>query len=335
MLVVMSDASARKTPVDPPLRIGISACLLGREVRFDGQHKRDDFLCDVLGPYVEWVPVCPEVELGLGIPRETMRLVAGSDGPELLLPRSGRLLTREMNAFAAERVEQLANEDLCGYVLKKDSPSCGWLRVKVYPAAGVAPGTPPARSGRGLFAEALQRRFPLLPIEEEGRLNDLPLRENFVERVFAYRQVQGLFAEGWTLGELVEFHTAHKLTLLAHSPGHYRELGRLVATASGCERGELRERYRAGFLGALQRLATVGRQVNVLQHIAGYFRKRLDDADRRELEALIEEYRLHVVPLMVPLTLVRHHARRLEIEYLLGQAYLRPHPKERMLRDPA
>jgi uncharacterized protein YbgA (DUF1722 family)/uncharacterized protein YbbK (DUF523 family) len=327
----MSERLSHAAPptAERPIRIGVSACLLGHEVRFDGQHKRNDFLCDTLGGHVEWVPVCPEVELGLGIPRDTLRLVAGPRGPELIAQRTGRALTQEMNTFSAERVRQLVDEDLSGYVLKKDSPSCGLQRVKVY--AGLEKGVTATRDGRGLFAAALVAQFPDLPIEEEGRLNDPRLRENFIERVFAYHRLQQLFASRWTLGQLVQFHSAHKLTLLAHTPRGYQELGRLVAVGKTMPRATLRQRYQSGFMAALAQLATVGRHVNVLQHIAGYFREQLDPADRRELESLIEDFRRELVPLIVPITLVRHHARRLGIEYILGQVYLEPHPKELML----
>jgi uncharacterized protein YbgA (DUF1722 family)/uncharacterized protein YbbK (DUF523 family) len=308
------------------LRIGVSSCLLGENVRWDGGHKRDRFLTDELGPFVEWVPVCPEVELGLGTPRPTLRLVRRDEGVRMVEPRSGTDHTAAMQAYARGRVRALEREDLSGYVLKKDSPSCGMERVKVYPAAGS--GT---RDGRGLFAEALLERFPHLPVEEEGRLGDARLRENFVVRVFAYRRLRRLFASRWTAGKLVAFHTAHKLLLLAHVPAAYARLGRLVADARSLAREELSRRYQAEFMEALARPSTRRLHTNVLQHMAGYFRGRLDVADRDELLGLIEEHRLGRLPLIVPLTLVRHHARRLDVGYLLGQVYLDPHPKELML----
>jgi uncharacterized protein YbbK (DUF523 family)/uncharacterized protein YbgA (DUF1722 family) len=271
---------------DAPLRIGISACLLGQEVRFDGGHKRSDFLVDVFGPFVEFVPVCPEVEIGLGVPRETLRLVRVGDETRLVGNKSGADQTATMERYAKGRTSALANDDLSGYVLKKDSPSCGMERVRIYGGNGI-----PSRDGHGLYADALMRRYPNLPVEEEGRLNDARLRENFIERVFAYRRLKTFFAGRWTIGGLVALHTAHKLQLLAHSPRAYAELGRMVAGASTMVRGELRDRYESGFMEALSKIATAGRQVNVLQHMAGYFRDRLDAESRRELAAVIEDYR--------------------------------------------
>lgn len=315
-----------------PIRIGISACLLGEKVRYDGGHKLDRFLTDTLGPYVEWVPVCPEVETGMGIPRETIRLVQRSDGVHLVGSTTGTDHTQAMREFARRRVAQLEQEDLCGYVLKKDSPSCGFERVPLHRDGGQA-----TRSGRGLFADALLQQMPNLPVEEEGRLNDPRLRENWIERVFAYRRLTSLWAGAWTLGDLVAFHTAHKLTVLAHSPVAYTRLGRLVGSGASFPRDELRARYEAEFMTGLAKVATPGRNTNVLQHMLGFLSDDLDLDSRRELVALIEDYRRGLVPLVVPLTLVAHHVRRLEscpgVAYLRGQTFLTPHPKELMLRN--
>lgn len=311
----------------PELRVGVSGCLLGEAVRFDGNHKRDGFLVDALGPHVTFVSVCPEVGVGMGVPRETVRLVAGDSGPRMVAPGSGADWTDRMEAWAAARVAELAEMDLCGFVLKKDSPSCGLERVRVYDGAGAQ------RTGRGLFAAALARAMPLLPLEEEGRLNDPALRESFVERIFAYRRLKSLFAGAWTVGELVEHHTSEKLALLAHHPESYRELGRLVAGAKALPRDEVSERYGAQFMGALARPATRGRHTNVLQHMAGYFREALGDAARRDLDAQILEYRAGLVPLVVPLALVRHYVRVHEVAWLARQTYLQPHPKELLLRN--
>ena len=311
------------------IRIGVSACLLGQQVRFDGGHKRSDFLTDTLGDFVEFVAVCPEVDIGLGVPRESLRLVRDDNGAvRMVANKSGADLTETMNAYAERRAAALEREDLSGYVLKKDSPSCGMERVRVYGTAGM-----PTRSGRGLFAAALMRRLPNLPVEEEGRLNDPNLRENFIERAFAYHRMRALFANRWTAGALVAFHTAHKLTLMAHSPRAYTELGRLVAESKRLEPAELRERYSAEFMAGLKKLATPARHVNVMQHIAGYLHERCDPDSRRELMEVIEEYRRATVPLVVPLTLIRHWVRRFDIAYLKGQTYLEPHPRELMLRN--
>ena len=315
------------SPPDAPIRIGVSTCLLGEHVRFDGGHKRDPFLVETFGRYVEWVPVCPEVEAGLGVPRESMHLRRIADDVRLVTTKTGIDHTEAMRRYAARRVAALSAHDLCGYVLKKNSPSCGMERVKIYGRSG------PVASGRGLFAEALLQAFPHLPVEEEGRLNDPRLRENFVERVFAYRRLRSLFSGRWTIGRVVAFHTAHKLQLMAHSPRLYAELGRLVAGAKGLARPALRASYEAQFMSALEVMATPKRHVNVLQHILGYFTDQLDRAARQELVELIDDYGRGVVPLVVPLTLVRHYVRQFTIAYLQAQTYLEPHPKELMLRN--
>jgi uncharacterized protein YbgA (DUF1722 family)/uncharacterized protein YbbK (DUF523 family) len=313
---------------DAAIRVGISTCLLGQEVRWDGGHKREAFLTEVLAPYFEWVPVCPEVEIGMGIPREPVQLVRAGGALRMLGTRSRRDWTAPMREYAERRVRALERLDLCGYVLKKDSPSCGMERVKVRDAKGMA-----KRDGRGLFAEALLSANPALPVEEEGRLNDAVLRENWIERVFAYRRLRSLFEGRFSVGRLVAFHTAHKLQLLAHSTEAYRRLGRLVAGAKAMERAELRRRYQAGFMAALAERATRRRQVNVLQHCLGYFRDRLDPKTRAALAAQVADYQKGLVPLVVPVTMIRHYVDQLGIEYLAGQVYLEPHPKELMLRN--
>lgn len=310
------------------LRLGISACLLGQEVRFDGGHKRDDFLTRILGPHVEWVPVCPEVEMGLGTPRETLRLVRDDGRIRMMTTRTGIDHTDGMNQWSGVRLEELARENLSGYVLKKDSPSCGMERVKTYGGAGM-----PARDGRGLFASALLQRLPLLPVEEEGRLTDASLRENFIERVFGYRRLRALFQPRWTAGAVVRFHTAHKMALLAHSTTAYHELGRLVAGAGAADRNSLRREYEALFMRTMAIPATRARHTNVLHHMAGHLKTLVDGGSRAELAACIDDYRRGFVPLIVPVTLIRHHVRRFGVEYLDGQIYLDPHPRELMLRN--
>jgi len=313
---------------DGPLRVGVSSCLLGQAVRWDGGHKRDVFLTEQLAPYVDWVPVCPELELGLGVPRETLRLERHGDRIRLRNERSGRDRTAAMRRFAAKRVRQLRSRQLCGYVLKRDSPSCGLERVRVWNESGQA-----ERRGRGLFAEALIAVCPELPVEEEGRLRDPRLRENFVEALFAQRRLRRLFASRWTPGSLVAFHAAHKLQLLAHAPAASRELGRLVAGAKEQPRAALRARYLRGFTTALARPATRRRHLNELNYIQGALRKRLDPASRAELGDVVEAYGEGRLPLIVPITLIRHHVRVHDIEYLASQLYLDPHPQELMLRN--
>ena len=321
-------------------RIGISSCLLGQPVRFDTGHKRDPFLVETFGQHVEWVPVCPEVEAGFGTPRESMRLVLAepqvrergerfdTSKIRLVLNKQGTDVTSRLTTYAKKKAEKLADANLSGFVLKKDSPSCGMERVKVYTPQG-----PGERGGRGLFAEALMARLPNLPVEEEGRLGDPRLRENFVERVFAYRRLTALFEGRWSVGDIVRFHTMHKLTLMAHSPAAYRELGQLVASAKAQPRAAFAAEYQSRFMAALAVIATPKRHANVLQHMLGYFSKLIDDDARTELLALIEEHRQGRVPLIVPMTLMRHHVRRQRSEYLLGQTYLEPHPRELSLRN--
>jgi uncharacterized protein YbgA (DUF1722 family)/uncharacterized protein YbbK (DUF523 family) len=306
-----------------PIRIGISQCLLGEQVRFDGGHKLDRFITKTLGQYFEWVPVCPEVELGLGTPRETLRLIQLEEGIGLVMPKSGRDWTRQMNEYAKTRVAQLAGENLTGYILKSDSPSCGMERVRVYAPSGM-----PTRNGVGFFARELLRHFPDLPIEEEGRLSDPRLRENWIQRVFAYHRLRVLWEAKWTIGDLVGFHTAHKLVLLAHSPKAFTDLGRLVAGSKKMSRQELHQQYQTGFMATLKILATRGRNANVLQHMAGYFKKQLDDESRQELQDHIADYRQGYLPLIVPVTLIKHYVRQFGVSYLAGQVYLNPHPKE-------
>jgi uncharacterized protein YbgA (DUF1722 family)/uncharacterized protein YbbK (DUF523 family) len=311
-----------------PIRIGISSCLLGQEVRWDGGHKRDRFVTDTLGNYFEWVPVCPEIEVGMGVPRETVRLTGRAEEPRMVGVRSGRDWTVPMGRYSRERVRDLEKLDLSGYILKSDSPSCGMERVRVYPEKGMA-----VRKGIGIFARALMERFPLLPVEEEGRLCDPDLRENFIERVFAYRRWRSLEAAGCRRGDLVAFHTAHKFLILSHSPRHYQALGRLVASAKSHAPRRLAALYGGTFMEALRIPATVKRHFNVLQHLAGFLKRGMDASEKRELGEVLEDYRRGLVPLVVPLTLLKHHVRRQEAAYVADQIYLNPHPRELMLRN--
>ena len=312
---------------DLPLRLGISRCLLGEPVRYDGGHKLNPFLVDVLGQHVEWVPVCPEVEAGFGTPRESMRLVDDVAEPRLLTVRSHQDQTNRMRRYAKTRVREIQTLNLSGYVFKKDSPSCGTRRVRVYARDGRLLGT-----GQGLFADAFQRAFPLTPIEEEGRLRDQGLRENFIERVFGYHRWQVLNAR-LTKGRLVAFHTVHKYLLLAHSQRHYRELGRLVANGKLYPVRELARTYGRLFMEALAVKTTIRKHVNVLQHLAGHFKNALSAKARTELHGVLSDYHNGFVPLSVPVALIGHYVRILDVPYLRDQVYLAPHPKELMLRN--
>ena len=318
----------RVKPTISKIKIGISACLLGEKVRFDGGHKRDAYITDILGPFVTFVPVCPEVEIGLGTPRETLCLVRRADEIHLVAQKSGADHTEKMNAYARHKVEELTRLHLSGYILKKGSPSCGMERVRIYDENNV-----PAMTGRGLFATVLLEQIPQLPVEEEGRLQDLRLRENFVERVFAYRRLRDFFASPWKMGDLVRFHTAEKFLVLAHDAAAYEKLGRLVAGAKGAPRNEFSAQYEEIYMTALTKIATTRRQANVLQHLGGYLKDLLGPEDKKELAGVIEDYRSGLVPLIVPLTLIRHYVRVHCVAYLEGQYYLEPHPKELMLRN--
>jgi uncharacterized protein YbgA (DUF1722 family)/uncharacterized protein YbbK (DUF523 family) len=313
---------------DDEIPVGVSACLLGEKVRFDGGHKHDNYVADVLGRYFRFVPVCPELDIGLGVPRETLRLVRTRDGIRMIAPASGIDHTATMREYAKRRTRQLRELGLRGYILKKNSPSCGMTRVKTYTEAGM-----PAPADRGLFADALMTLLPLLPVEEEGRLNDPRLRESFIVRVFAYDRLTRLFEGRWKVGDLVDFQAREKLLLMAHAPEAQRGLGRIVAGAKRTDRAELRERYTEEFMGALAKPATAKRHVNTLQHMLGYFRDRLDPDVREQLHASVEDYRRGIVPLVVPLTLIRHYVVLLDVEYLRHQTYLQPHPKELALRN--
>jgi uncharacterized protein YbgA (DUF1722 family)/uncharacterized protein YbbK (DUF523 family) len=314
---------------NPEIRIGVSSCLLGAEVRYDGGHKKDEFLLSGLGRHVSWVPVCPELEFGLGVPRESLRLVGTPESPSLIGARSGTDHGDAMRAWSERRVQALAKLELDGYVLKKDSPSCGVFRVKIYDSNGV-----PSRKGQGLFARALLERLPLLPVEEEGRLHDPRLRESFVERVFAHHRWRTQAAGSTRPRDLVLFHTANKMTLMAHSPRALRELGRLVAAPPGKGFAQLRDTYGSLFMETLKTLATPRKHANVLQHLLGFLKKHLDRDDKAEMLDLIERYRLGLVPLIVPITLLLHHARRHPVpDWFHVQTYLNPYPAELMLRN--
>ena len=308
--------------------VGVSACLLGQQVRFDGGHKRDLFLTDLFGKFIDWVAICPEVEVGMGVPRASVRLVGTLTHPRMIAEKSGKDWTEAMHRFAAKRVRDIAEKQLSGYVFKKNSPSCGMERIKVYNAKGMA-----ERHGRGLFAAAIMKQWPLLPVEEEGRLNDLKLRENFIERVFAYHRWLQATSERRSPGALVRFHTSHKYLLLAHSERHYRHLGHLVAAAKQISIAEVYDDYGWGFMDALAVHATEKSHANVLDHMMGYFSKQLTAAERQELVQLIGEFRHRLIPLIAPITMIRHYTRKYQVAYLQGQLYLEPNPKELMLRN--
>lgn len=309
------------------ISIGVSSCLLGEKVRYDGGHKHDRYITDTLGRFFRFVPVCPEVGCGLSIPREAMRLEGDPSAPRLVTNRTGIDLTERMLDFCRNKVVELEQEDLCGFIFKKDSPSSGLYRVKVY-GGGV-----PARNGRGLFADALVKHFPLLPVEEEGRLYDMNLRENFIERVFAFRSWKDFLLGPCGMGDLVAYHTGRKLQIMAHSPEIYREMGKLVAEGKRLNRDQLLERYRELLMRALSLHATVKKNANVLSHIMGYFKKYLSSGEKEELLEINRQYHEQLIPLIVPVTLLKHYVNKYDQDYLKSQSYLNPHPLELMLRN--
>jgi uncharacterized protein YbgA (DUF1722 family)/uncharacterized protein YbbK (DUF523 family) len=310
------------------LRLGISACLLGERVRYDGQHKLDAFLRETLGRFVEWVPLCPEVACGLPVPRESMHLERAPDGSlRLITTRTRRDLTETMQAWIERTLPGLEPLDLRGFVFKCRSPSSGMRGVKVYNDKGMPDG-----SGSGLFAAAFMARFPLLPVEDEGRLHDPVLRENFIERVFVYDRWRACEAQG-SVGALVDFHTRHKLILMSHSPVALREMGRIVAGAKGRAAAAVRADYLARLMPALALHATPAKHANVLQHAMGYFKDRLGASEKADLLGLIDACRLGLVPLIAPVSVLRHLVVRFDEPYLKGQLYLDPAPAELMLRN--
>ena len=310
------------------IRLGISSCLLGEKVRYDGGHKWDRFLTGTLGKYVDFVPVCPEVECGLGIPREAMRLVGDATNPRLVTVRSGVDHTERMLAWARRRVVELEKEELCGFIFKSDSPSSGMERVKVYGASGS-----PVKTGVGLFARVFMEHFPLLPVEEEGRLHDPTLRENFIEAIFTLKRWREMLASHGGRGALVDFHTRHKLLLRSHSLEHLRRLGKLVAQAADLPVPELYDRYLKLLLETLRRKTTSRKNTDVLYHLMGYFKGDLSADEKQELRDLIDLYHRGIVPLIVPVSLISHYVRKYHQHYLKDQWYLNPHPLELQLRN--
>lgn len=312
---------------EPRIRLGISSCLLGQPVRFDGNHKHDHYITDTLGEVFEFVAVCPEVAIGMGIPRPTIRLVGTPEASRALGVKDTSLdVTDRLIDYGRRMAGKLG--DISGYILKSKSPSCGMERVKLYDGHGGG-----SKQGVGLYAREIMQAQPLLPVEEDGRLGDPMLRDNFLERVFAYHRWRQLRARRLTPKALVEFHTAHKLAIMAHGTEHYRALGRLVADAGKQPIGALAERYINGFMTALQHRATARRHTNVLQHVMGYLKKDLSRDDKQELLELIDAYRLGKVPRIVPITLLKHHFRTHPNDYMAGQTYLNPSPLELKLRS--
>ena len=322
--------SMEKSASTGKIRLGLSACLLGQAVRYDGGHKHDRFITETLGQYVDFVPVCPEVECGLSIPREAMRLVGDVGRPRLVTIRTQKDYTDQMLTWAARRVRELEAEDLVGFIFKSDSPSSGLERVKVYNDKGM-----PDKKGVGLFARAFMEHYPLLPVEDEGRLHDPKLRENFIEAIFTFKRWRDMLTSSPDRKHLVAFHTRHKLLLLAHSPEYYREMGRVVAHGSENPLEETLSQYQQLLLQSLRLKTTSRKNANVLYHLLGYFKKDLSGDEKQELIDIIDHYQRGDLPLIVPVTLINHYVRKYDQPYLKEQYYLHPHPLELQLRNHA
>jgi uncharacterized protein YbgA (DUF1722 family)/uncharacterized protein YbbK (DUF523 family) len=310
------------------IRLGISTCLLGESVRYDGGHKLDRFLRDTLGQYVEYVPVCPEVECGFGIPRESMHLEGEPGAPRLITTRTKVDVTDRMLDWSFKRVKELESEKLCGFVFKSNSPSSGMERVKVFNKDGM-----PRYSGSGIFAGVFMKYFPLLPVEEEGRLHDPVLRENFIERIFVFKRWREMLEKGRKLSQLVEFHSRHKLLIMSHSPKHNSGMGKLVAKTKEIPTERIFDGYEQMLMEALRLKATIKKNTNILQHLMGYFKKQLTSDEKQEILEVIDHYHHGHIPLIVPLTLLRHYVRKYDQPYLKVQYYLAPHPIELQLRN--
>lgn len=307
--------------------IAISSCLLGQEVRFDGGHKRDRWITDVLADYFDFSPVCPEVGIGMGTPRPPIRLVGRQDSPRAVGVKDADLdVTDKLLAFAEKAARNLGH--VSGYILKSKSPSCGMERVPLY-----APSGHGQKVGTGIHAGVIMQRLPELPVEEEGRLNDPLLRENFINRVYVYRRWQDLKASRLSAVKLVAFHSDHKYMVMAHNQAAYRRLGKLLSNLKGVNLNAVGEVYIGELMGALKRRVSRDRHVNAMQHIMGYLKKRLDGEDKLELIEAIEAYRRGDVPLVVPMFLFRHHFRHHPDPYIDRQWYLDPYPAPLGLRN--
>jgi uncharacterized protein YbgA (DUF1722 family)/uncharacterized protein YbbK (DUF523 family) len=311
----------------PAIRVGISACLLGNEVRFDGGHKRSRFITDVLSAHFEFVPFCPEVAIGMGIPRQPVRLVGDARNPEAVGVKTPELnVTQPLRDYGRKVASRIG--DLCGFIFKKDSPSCGMARVRLYNNKGMA-----ERIATGVFAKEIMAAHPLLPVEEEGRLNDADLRDSFITRVYVTARWRALVNAGMTKSALLEFHAGHKFLLLAHSTVVYRRLGRLLAGLDGPRLDDIAAAYITQLLQALRQPATRKRHANVLQHLLGYLKQDLDATQRADLAETIDTYRRGLYPLVVPIRLLQHHFGRHPHTYIARQIYLEPHPQDLMLRN--
>ncbi|OEF23670.1 YbgA family protein [Vibrio rumoiensis] len=313
-----------KLPEHKP-SIGISACVAGQQVRFDKGHKKSDFCMTHLAPFVEYQPFCPEVAIGLPIPRPTIRQVQLDDGIHVSRPDGNGDVTHKLTEYGQKTAQNI--EHLSGFIFCQKSPSCGMERVKVYQADGK--GSMP--SGTGLFAKQIMEMNPNLPCEENGRLCDPALRENFMIRVFTYRHWQDLLSSGLTKHKLIQFHSARKYLLMSHHLISYKETGRILARAD-LSVEDMAQQYISIMMAGLKHVATHKTHTNTLQHLQGYFKKVLTKEQKQELSGHIDDFRQGLVPLVVPLTLINHYLKEFPQQYLAAQVYLSPYPQELKLR---
>ena len=309
------------------IKIGVSACLLGSKVRFDGGHKRSRFITDSLAEHFVFTAFCPEVAIGMGTPRQPIRLTGDVQSPEAVGVKTPELnVTQPLRAYGEKIAGDI--EGLCGFIFKKDSPSCGMERVKVYNDKGM-----PERVGTGLFAREIMNANPLLPVEEEGRLNDADLRDNFITRVYVYARWKALIESGVNKAGLIRFHSSHKYLVMSHSNQMYHELGQMLSDLSRAPLAEIADSYISCLMQALRRPATRKRHTNVLQHLLGYLKNNLDSAHRADLGKTIDSYRRGEFPLVVPIRLLQHHFSMHPHPYINEQVYLAPHPQALLLRN--
>ena len=313
--------------MESSIKVGISSCVLGERVRFDSGHKVSNFVTKELSPYFDFVSVCPEVGVGMPVPRPTIRLVSNEERVALVETKNPENdHTDNMLTYSADKVDELQSEQLCGYIVCAKSPTCGMERVKVYSKNSAA------KEGVGLYTQTLMQKMPWLPVEEDGRLNDPVLKENFITRVFCLNDFYGSMDGEPTRGKIIDFHSRYKLTLMAHHPESYRSLGRLVADVANYEIEDFYQEYRLGLMKALTNRASRKNNTNVLMHLQGYFKRSLTKEEKEELATVIHDYRIGMLPLLAPLTLIKHYLNTYPDEYLAKQKFLEPYPQEMRLR---
>lgn len=310
------------------MKLGVSSCLLGNLCRYDGAHAKDDYVVKILQNYFEFVPYCPE-HLVFGTPRETIRLVEKEGTVTVETTKTKKDVTHVLNEVSYECARQMAHDELCGFILKSKSPTCGMERVKVYQEINV----PSEKKGVGLFAQAINELYAFLPVEEEGRLNDDWLKENFLMQIFAYKDLHQFLQTKPTFNELVQFHTSYKYLIYAKSQNSYKQLGNLVANHEKKSLQEVLNEYKIGFLKAIALKSDIAKTYNVLLHIYGYFKKEISKEEKEIILLTLEEYKEQIIPLIAVVKIINLYVTRFDISYLKSQKFLNPYPKELALRS--